>query len=67
MSRPVVTNPDGTKTPQREICWVYGDDGEGKDVVLTVSAFAARPESKATDEALLVQFENLDVKWRDEV
>jgi uncharacterized protein len=54
---------DGAKVPLREICWVYGDNGEGADFHLTVGAYAARPEAKATKAGLEVSFKDLDVQW----
>ncbi|KAK7419692.1 hypothetical protein QQZ08_010779 [Neonectria magnoliae] len=50
-----------TKTPLREICWVYGRDG-GEGWELEVSALAARPD-KEIDSELEVKFEDFDVKW----
>jgi uncharacterized protein len=54
---------DQKKVPLREICWVYGD-GDGSDVELEVSAYAARPESKASDKSLEVNYYELDVVWK---
>ncbi|KAL7810848.1 hypothetical protein V8C26DRAFT_409537 [Trichoderma gracile] len=49
------------KTPMREICWPYGDNG-GQGWELEVGALVARPSKDAKNE-LEVRFEGVEVKW----
>ncbi|TFB04957.1 Uncharacterized protein CCMA1212_003201 [Trichoderma ghanense] len=51
------------KTPMREICWPYGENG-GEGWELEVGALVARPSKDAEDE-LEVRFEGIEVKWDD--
>jgi hypothetical protein len=54
---------DGTKTPMREVCWVYADEGK-KDWEVEVSGLVARPDKCATG-TLSAEFEKFDVQWED--
>ncbi|KAL7821210.1 hypothetical protein V8C44DRAFT_313871 [Trichoderma aethiopicum] len=53
----------GEKTPMREICWPYAEDG-GEGWELEVGALVARPK-KDTEDELEVRFEGIEVKWDD--
>lgn len=55
----------GEKVPLREICWVYGDEGEGEGWTVEVSAMAARPEREVEGgEGLVVTVKGMDVVWK---
>jgi uncharacterized protein len=54
---------DGTQSPLREVCWVFG--GGDEDIAsweLEVAGFAARPETSVKD-GLDVHFKGFEVKW----
>ncbi|KAM5342025.1 hypothetical protein ACJ41O_015056 [Fusarium nematophilum] len=51
----------GERTPLREICWVYGDEG-GEGWELEVGAAVARPDNSLTDE-LEAKFDKVEVEW----
>ncbi|KKA28347.1 hypothetical protein TD95_000178 [Thielaviopsis punctulata] len=53
---------EGAKSPLREICGVYGDDGV--DWQLEVGYMAARPDRNATDD-LKVDFHNFEVHMKE--
>lgn len=54
------------KVPLREVCWVFGDNDVGRDTLVIVSAFAARPEAKEASQPLEVSFQAFDVEWESE-
>ncbi|OAA54370.1 hypothetical protein SPI_08989 [Niveomyces insectorum RCEF 264] len=56
---------NGTKTPMREIAWVFGEDGgAGWEVEVTAMAARPDPEKTATTE-LEVEVRGFDVKWKE--
>ncbi|CCC07048.1 unnamed protein product [Sordaria macrospora k-hell] len=59
------TGEEKERIALREICWVYGLDGEAWD--LEVVAMAARPEKNAEGgEELVVKVRGWEVKWEEE-
>ncbi|KAH7169463.1 hypothetical protein DER46DRAFT_645838 [Fusarium sp. MPI-SDFR-AT-0072] len=54
---------DGEKFPLREICWVYDEDGTGKDWNLRVGAYASRPDYRQTSEPLEAEVKELAATW----
>ncbi|KAJ4385018.1 hypothetical protein N0V85_008332, partial [Neurospora sp. IMI 360204] len=60
------TGEEKSRTALREICWVYGLDGEWD---LEVVAMAARPEKEVKDgeeKELVVKVRGWEVKWVEE-
>lgn len=48
------------RIPLREVCWLYGLEGDAWEV--TVEAYACRP-NKETGEELTAQFKDFEIRW----